>query len=52
MIIVGIHHDKKSKSFWKKVIADHRTGVSFDLYYCGVIFFDHKMYKRNYIVNF
>lgn len=33
------------------MMNDSRTGVTFDLYYCGILFFD-KRIKQNYIVNF
>ena len=38
--------------FWRSVVADERTGVCFDLYYCGIVFFDKKRAKKNYIINF
>jgi hypothetical protein len=34
------------------VERDVRTGVTFDLYYCGIVFFDKKRHKMNYKVNF
>jgi len=34
------------------VTQDKRTGVTFDLYYCGIVFFNKKRFKQNYIVNF
>jgi len=42
----------RHKSLWRKVVKDHRTVVSFDLYYCGVVLFDQHQSKKNYIVNF
>jgi hypothetical protein len=51
LIFEGIHKDIDVFLFWKRLVNDSRTFVSFDLYYCGVIFFDKKMYKRNYKVN-
>lgn len=49
LIVENIWRDM---SFWKEIIADDRTGVSFDLYYCGIVMFDKKRQKQNYIVNF
>jgi len=39
-------------AFWRDLVADERTGVTFDLYYCGLVFFDKNRYKQNYIINF
>ena len=48
LIIEGIHKTKKAYINWKEIIKDETVRVSFDLYDCGVLFFDEKMYKRNY----
>lgn len=37
---------------WATVAADTRVSVSFDLYYCGIAFFDPHRSKKNYVVNF
>lgn len=37
---------------WQQIARDTRTGTTFDLYYCGIVFFDTKRYKHNYIINF
>ena len=37
---------------WRRLIGDQRTVVTFDLYYCGILLFDTKRTKRNYIINF
>ena len=37
---------------WNEIIADARTSVTFDLYYCGIVFFDQNRYKQNYKINF
>lgn len=49
LIIEGICQDWES---WHKVEKDPRTGVTFDLYYCGIVFFDLTRHKKNYKVNF
>ena len=49
LILEGIWKDR---SFWETVVADNRTGVTFDLYYCGIVMFDKKRHKKNYIINF
>lgn len=42
----------QDKTFWQKMIDDNRVRITFDLYYCGIVFFDKKRHKENYIVNF
>lgn len=43
---------RKDMAFWREVTTDTRTGVTFDLYYCGIVMFDKSRYKHNYIINF
>lgn len=52
IIIEQIKRDKESRTFWKSIVDDPRCISTFDLYYCGIIFFDKKRYKENYVVNF
>ena len=49
LIVEGIHRDR---AFWRQLVADERTGVTFDLYYCGLVLFDKSRHKMNYIINF
>ncbi len=42
----------KNQEFWREIVADDRTGVTFDLYYCGIVMFDKSRHKQNYIINF
>jgi hypothetical protein len=49
LIVEGIQRDKH---FWQEIVAHQRTGVTFDLYYCGLVLFDKKRIKKNYIINF
>lgn len=51
-IIGGIYDSKEKNEWWMKVVKDKRTGIAFDLYDIGLIFFDRARYKQNYIVNF
>lgn len=52
LIVEGIHRSKSALRLWRRM-ADHpRTSVSFDLYTCGILFFDKKRIKQHYIVNF
>lgn len=49
LIIEGIQQEKAR---WREIVADERTGVTFDLYYCGIVLFDKTRYKKHYIINF
>ena len=37
---------------WHEIEADDRTVITYDLYYCGIVFFDKTRYKHNYKINF
>jgi len=52
LIIENIKRDNEVQKYWSGLISDLRTGVSFDLYYCGVLFLRTDMEKQSYIVNF
>lgn len=52
LIVEGIYASKKTKMRWKELVEDERTGVAFDLYDCGIVFFDHTKTKQVYIINF
>lgn len=42
----------RNRTFWKEFKADERVRITFDLYYCGIVLFDKKRHKHNYIINF
>ena len=50
--VIIIENICRDKNFWQEIVNDKRTGVTFDLYYCGIILFDKKRTKKNYIINF
>lgn len=52
LAITGIHSSPAMKEWWKEIVADERTGVTFDLYSLGLVFFDTKKNKQHYIVHF
>lgn len=52
VIVEGIHRTGNTKRHWKNIIKSSQVTISFDLYYCGILFFDKKRYKQNYIINF
>ena len=43
---------RRAKDLWREVVADERSVITFDLYYCGIVMFDKKRHKQNYIINF
>ena len=49
LVVEGIYRNMK---LWREIVADERTGICFDLYYCGLVFFDKKRIKQHYIINF
>lgn len=49
MIIEDIRQDM---SFWREVTNDEHTGITYDLFYCGIVMFDRDRHKMNYIINF
>lgn len=51
LVVPRIYTTRETISAWEAMVEDDRTGVTFDLWDCGVIFFDKKQYKRNYKIN-
>lgn len=49
LVVTGIN---KAWKLWRQIIDDERTVITFDLYYCGIVMFDKKRHKKNYIINF
>lgn len=52
VVIEDIHRNREARKMWRNVVADRRTGRTFDLYYCGIVTFDLSKYKQHYKVNF
>ncbi len=52
IIIDGIHRNAKARQNWKAIANSQATGVSFDLYYTGIIMMDKSKYKCCYPINF
>lgn len=51
-VVGGIHQSREKRMWWKQVKDDPRTGITYDLFDIGLIFFDKNRYKEHYIVNF
>lgn len=51
-VIEGIHASRDMRDWWDGVVADERTGITFDLYDVGLVFYDKTKIKQHYIINF
>ena len=51
-VVEGIHTSRSGRELWAEVMRDGRTGITFDLYDLGIIFFDRTKIKQHYLVNF
>lgn len=52
LVVAGIKAAKEKKEFWKQLCFRPEVRVTVDVYEFGIIFFDKKLHKRNYIVSF
>jgi hypothetical protein len=52
IVIRNIYRSAAMKAFWKQAMADERTGITFDLYDLGILFFDPSKIKQHYTINF
>lgn len=52
IMLIGIHENKEARRLWDETVKETPRTVTFDLYYCGLVFFDDKLFKQNYIINF
>ena len=51
-VFEGIKASRKMREFWKEVCAHPEVTVTIDLYSMGIVFFNKKLHKRDYIVYF
>lgn len=51
-VVHGIHYSRPMRALWKRLQADDRVGITFDLYDLGILFFDRTKIKQQYTVNF
>ena len=52
LVVNDIRLSSHSRQLWQKLRHDPRTGVTFDLHYCGLVFFDTARPKQHYVINF
>ncbi len=41
----------KNKAFWKKLLTNERTRVTFDLYDVGIVIFDKRLQRQDFVIN-
>jgi ABC-type Na+ transport system ATPase subunit NatA len=51
-VIGGIGCSKPMKALWKRLTADERIRIAFDLYDVGILFFDKTKVKQLYKIYF
>lgn len=51
-VFEGIKASRTMRKFWKEVCSRPEVTVTVDLYSMGIVFFNKKLHKRNYIVYF
>lgn len=51
-VFEGIRQTKQMRRFWKEICKHPSVTVTIDLYSMGIVFFNQKLHKRNYITYF
>lgn len=52
IILKGIRTKRQNQVLWRKLKRNQRVSVSIDMFNSGILFFNNKLYKRNYRFNF
>ena len=52
LVVEGLRASRAMRDFWERVKAHPATVLTFDLYHVGLVFFNKKMYRKDYIVYF
>lgn len=42
----------RNKSQWRQMVSAQQVTTAYDLYYCGILLYNKKTYKRHYKINF
>jgi hypothetical protein len=50
--VVYFHDIWQQPRQWRAIVADPRSRITYDLYYCGIALFDPQRTKQHYIINF
>lgn len=51
-IVHGFHRSRADRAAWRRLTADGRVRVSFDLYDFGLAYFDRRLQRARYVVNY
>lgn len=51
LMVEGIHLTTENDIFWNELTAHERGGETYDLFDCGLIFFEKKLYRQHYKIN-
>ena len=52
LVCLNLHASKESYLCWKEIQDSSFSGITYDLYYAGIVFFDQTKFKQHYQVNF
>ena len=52
IVVEGIRRSHHATQLWHQLQQHPHAGVSYDLYYCGILMLDPTKYKRSYTINF
>lgn len=52
LLIKGIHRSAASRKAWKELTAQPQVRVTFDLYDFGICFFEKRLNKENFVINY
>ena len=52
LLIKGIYRSKTSLQAWKQLVAQPEVRVSFDLYDFGICFFEKRLNKEHFVINY
>lgn len=50
VVVIEDIKEKEKREWWRDIIKDERVGVTFSMNKLGILFFDLKMIKQNYIL--
>lgn len=52
LVIEGINSNVCMRTFWEEIKASPKVSVTLDLFSLGIVLFDKRLHKKNYIANF
>lgn len=52
LIVRGIHSGRAAKQAWNRLQEQERVRVTFDLYDFGLVFYEPRLNKENYVINY